>query len=137
MAGTREIREDGRGRHTTTARELHLLPGGALLVDTPGMRELALHDDAAGVEATYADVAELAARLPVPGLRAPRRTRAARWPPPSTTAGSTRPGFRGWRKLQAEAHRQLLRVDARARAEERARLRALHRSLRDQPIRPR
>lgn len=49
VAGTREIREDGRGRHTTTARELHLLPGGGLLVDTPGMRELALYDDAEGL----------------------------------------------------------------------------------------
>ena len=40
--------DDGRGRHTTTARELHLLPGGGLLIDTPGMRELALYDDGDG-----------------------------------------------------------------------------------------
>jgi ribosome biogenesis GTPase len=45
--------------------------------------------------------------------------------------------FTAWRKLQAEAHRQLLRVDARARAEERARVRVFSRSLRDQPNRPR
>ena len=43
--------------------------------------------------------------------------------------------FTGWRKLQAEAHRQLLRVDARARAAEHARVRAFHRSLRSQPNR--
>ncbi len=42
-----------------------------------------------------------------------------------------------WRKLQSEARRQLLRVDARARAEEKAKLRSLHRSLRDQPYRTR
>ncbi len=42
-----------------------------------------------------------------------------------------------WRKLQAEAHRQLLRVDARARAAEKARLRTFHRSLKDQPNRMR
>jgi ribosome biogenesis GTPase len=42
VAATAEIRPDGRGRHTTTARELHQLPGGGLLIDTPGMRELAL-----------------------------------------------------------------------------------------------
>ena len=50
---------------------------------------------------------------------------AARSPPPSTTAGSTPPATARWRKLQAEAHRQLLRVDARARAAEKARLRVL------------
>ena len=55
-----EIREDGRGRHTTTARELHVLPGGGLLVDTPGMRELALYDDEEGVATAYADVTSLA-----------------------------------------------------------------------------
>jgi ribosome biogenesis GTPase len=44
----------------------------------------------------------------------------------------------GWtRKLQAEAQRQLLRVDAWAHAEERARLRSFHRALRDRPNRPR
>src|SRR4029453_15240863 len=60
LAATREIRDDGRGRHTTTARELHLLPGGGLLIDTPGMRELGLYDDAEGIETAYADVAQLA-----------------------------------------------------------------------------
>ena len=136
VAGTREIREDGRGRHTTTARELHLLPGGALLVDTPGMRELALHDDAAGVEATYADVADLA-------LDCRFRDCAHTGEPGCAVAAALDDGrldparYRGWRKLQAEAHRQLLRVDARARAEERARMRSLHRSLREQPTRGR
>jgi ribosome small subunit-dependent GTPase A len=136
VAGTHEIREDGRGRHTTTARELHLLPGGALLVDTPGMRELALHDDAAGVAATYADVADLTVdcrfrdcgHTGEPGCAVAAALDEGRLDPAR---------YRGWRKLQAEAHHQLLRVDARARAEERARLRALHRSMRDQPIRPR
>ncbi|MGY2129718.1 ribosome small subunit-dependent GTPase A [Blastococcus sp. SYSU DS0617] len=136
LAGTREIREDGRGRHTTTARELHPLPGGALLIDTPGMRELALYDDAAGVEATYADVADLA-------LDCRFRDCTHGGEPGCGVAAALDDGrldparFRGWRKLQAEAHRQRLRVDARARAEERARLRTLHRSLRDQPNRSR
>ena len=42
-----------------------------------------------------------------------------------------------WRKLQAEAHRQLLRVDARARAAERAKLRSFYRAIREQPNRQR
>ncbi|TFV67262.1 UNVERIFIED_ORG: ribosome small subunit-dependent GTPase A [Bacillus sp. AZ43] len=136
VAGTREIREDGRGRHTTTARELHLLPGGGLLVDTPGMRELALHDDSDGVATTFADVAELAADCRF-------RDCGHRGEPGCAVAAAIDDGrldparFAGWRKLQAEAHRQLLRVDARARAEERARVRTLHRALRDQPYRAR
>jgi ribosome biogenesis GTPase / thiamine phosphate phosphatase len=58
---TQEIREaDSRGRHTTTHRELFRLPGGALLLDTPGMRELGLWDAEEGVDETFADIAELA-----------------------------------------------------------------------------
>jgi ribosome biogenesis GTPase / thiamine phosphate phosphatase len=53
---TREVREDdARGRHTTTHRELILLPSGALILDTPGMRELALWDAEAGVAAAFAE----------------------------------------------------------------------------------
>ena len=44
-AGVNEIRAgDARGRHTTTRRQIHLLPEGGLVLDTPGMRELALWD---------------------------------------------------------------------------------------------
>ena len=52
--------EDSRGRHTTTARELFVLPGGALLMDTPGLRELQLWDAAEGVSQTFADIDNLA-----------------------------------------------------------------------------
>jgi ribosome biogenesis GTPase len=134
VAGTRDIRDDGRGRHTTTARELHLLPGGGLLVDTPGMRELGLYDDADGVDTAYADVTELAA-----GCRF--RDCAHRGEPGCAVAAAIDDGrldparFTGWRKLEAEARRQLLRVDARSRAAERARLRTLHRAMREQPNR--
>jgi ribosome biogenesis GTPase len=54
---TKEIREDdAHGRHTTTHRELILLPSGALILDTPGMRELALWDAEAGVAAAFAAI---------------------------------------------------------------------------------
>ncbi len=58
---TQAIREDDdKGRHTTTGRSLHLLPSGALLLDTPGMRELQLADCEHGVDETFAEITALA-----------------------------------------------------------------------------
>ena len=60
LMATQAIRDqDARGRHTTTHRELVLLPGGRLLLDTPGMRELGLWDAQAGVATTFADIEAL------------------------------------------------------------------------------
>ncbi|MGH2820575.1 MAG: ribosome small subunit-dependent GTPase A [Actinomycetota bacterium] len=56
----REIREDGKGRHTTTRRQLIPLAGGGALIDTPGMRELQLWDADEGIEASFADIMALA-----------------------------------------------------------------------------
>jgi len=53
---------DSRGRHTTTSRELFALPGGALLIDTPGLRELQLWGATEGVEQAFSDIEELAAQ---------------------------------------------------------------------------
>lgn len=58
LSATSAIRdEDGKGRHTTVARSLSLLPGGALLIDNPGLREIQLADAEEGVETLFADVA--------------------------------------------------------------------------------
>ncbi|HEY2492669.1 MAG TPA: ribosome small subunit-dependent GTPase A [Paenibacillus sp.] len=57
---TQEVREgDSRGRHTTTHRELFLLPQGAIMIDTPGMRELQLWEDEGGWSLTFSDIEEL------------------------------------------------------------------------------
>jgi ribosome biogenesis GTPase len=53
---------DDKGRHTTTHRELFRLPAGGCVIDTPGMRELALHCDADALRATFDDVAHVAER---------------------------------------------------------------------------
>jgi ribosome biogenesis GTPase len=135
VAATAEIRADGRGRHTTTARELHALPGGGLLIDTPGMRELALPGND-GVDTAYADVVDWAT-----GCRfrdCSHRTEPGCAVAEAIDRGDLDPArFTAWRKLQAEAHRQELRADARARSLEHARLRAFSRELRAHPGRPR
>jgi ribosome biogenesis GTPase len=51
---------DGKGRHTTTSRQLVELPGGALLIDTPGMRELQPWADESAVAGAFDDIANLA-----------------------------------------------------------------------------
>lgn len=60
IMAVREIREgDSRGRHTTTHRQLVMLPSGAMVIDTPGMREIGLWDTGTGVSAGFADVEAL------------------------------------------------------------------------------
>jgi ribosome biogenesis GTPase len=58
---TGEVRDsDGKGRHVTSFRELFALPGGALVMDTPGMREFAVWSEAGGLERVFADIVRLA-----------------------------------------------------------------------------
>ncbi len=54
------LRNDDKGRHTTTRRQLVMLPSGCMLIDTPGMRELGMWDAEAGTAETFADIEELA-----------------------------------------------------------------------------
>ncbi|MEF3049043.1 ribosome small subunit-dependent GTPase A [Pseudotabrizicola sp. L79] len=58
---TGSIREnDAKGRHTTTSRSLHAMPGGGWVIDTPGMRSLDVSDVSFGLEVVFAEIAELA-----------------------------------------------------------------------------
>jgi ribosome biogenesis GTPase len=60
---TAEVREkDSKGRHTTTRRELVVMPSGALLIDTPGIRELQLWSAEDGLEEAFSDLVALAAQ---------------------------------------------------------------------------
>ena len=65
-AATGAVREgDGKGRHTTTARQLHLLPGdlGGVIIDTPGIRSVGLFTDAESVDASFPDIQDLASSV--------------------------------------------------------------------------
>ncbi|MEM7636530.1 MAG: ribosome small subunit-dependent GTPase A, partial [Pseudomonadota bacterium] len=60
---TQAIREDdAKGRHTTTSRQLHILPDGCAVLDTPGMRELQLTDVGTGVADVFSDLHALSTR---------------------------------------------------------------------------
>ena len=62
LAATGDVGRTGKGRHTTTARELVVLPGLGLLLDTPGLRGVQLWEADGGLDAAFADLVELAER---------------------------------------------------------------------------
>ncbi len=62
VAATGDVREtDAKGRHTTTRRELHRLPGGGIVVDTPGIRAMGMYAEPHAVDAAFPDIEELSA----------------------------------------------------------------------------
>jgi ribosome biogenesis GTPase len=111
---TGEVRErDGRGCHVTTRRQLVLLPGGGLLLDTPGMRELRVLDEE-GLEAAFEDVAALSARCRYRDCRHDSEPGCAvKQAVESGTLGADRLGH--LRKLEREARAWELRHDERLR----------------------
>ena len=129
MQATREIADDGRGRHTTTSRQLIRLPGGALLIDTPGLRELQLWEAGEGVHEAFADVDELAASC---RFRDCTHTRE----PSCAVHAAIDEGrlslarLHSYRQLQRELERLARKQDARLRSEERKKRAAFARSLR-------
>jgi ribosome biogenesis GTPase len=127
---TGDVREgDDRGRHTTTHRELLRLPGGALLIDTPGLRELQLWAGPDALEGTFAEVDRLAASCRFadcahegePGCAVIR----------AAAEGTLSPArLESYRKLQRELRYLALRQDERGRAEQKQRWRAIHKAAR-------
>lgn len=114
---TAAIREhDDRGRHTTTRRELVVVPGGGLLIDTPGMRELQLLDVGEGMLAAFADVHSLAAGCAFDDCRHDSEPDCA---VKRAVAEGTLPAERleSYRKLEAELEHERGKHDKRARAE--------------------
>jgi ribosome biogenesis GTPase / thiamine phosphate phosphatase len=127
---TQEVLEAGqRGRHTTTHRELVALPGGALLLDTPGLREIQLWSDETGLQAAFEDVQDLAARCRFTDCRHGGE-------PGCAVQAAVEEGrldaarLDSFRKLQAELRALEIREDPMKRREERARWKAIHKSMR-------
>jgi ribosome biogenesis GTPase len=101
---------DSKGRHTTTSRELHLLAGGGILVDTPGIREVGIFADPDAVAEAFADVDDLAG-----GCRF--RDCAHDGEPGCAVQAAVEEGtldadrLRRWRAVEAEAASSALRSD--------------------------
>jgi len=130
---TGPVREDdSRGRHVTTRRELVPLPGGALLLDTPGMRELQLWGGDEGLGDAFPDLAALAggcrfrdcAHADEPGCAVRAAVEAGR-------LDASR--LESWHKLRRELRWLASRQDARARAGEEARWKVIAKSVKRHP----
>lgn len=125
-----EIRTDGKGRHTTTWRELVALPGGGALIDTPGLRGVGLAaDDADGVALAFADVGDLAVDC--------RFRDCGHTGEPGCAVGAAIDAgvldaarVASHRKLQREVQWQASKSDARIRAERSRRWRSIAREQR-------
>jgi ribosome biogenesis GTPase len=131
---TGAVRGDGKGRHTTTARELVVLPSGAVAIDTPGLRGLAWWGADDGIDMAFADITELAADC--------RFADCAHSGEPGCAVGrAIEQGDLGaerladYAKLLREQRWLEIKRDTRARAQEHARAKVFYKAVRRQPHR--
>ena len=130
LAATGEVRaDDERGRHTTTHRQLYRLPGGALVIDTPGLREVQLWAEEESVDAVFEEIEARASRCRFRDCRHENEpgcaVRAA------LEAGDIDPGrYASWNKLRREVAFLKTREDPAARRAEADRWKAIHKSMR-------
>lgn len=123
ILATGSVRKDGSGRHTTTYRELVPLPGGALLIDTPGMRALSVVGAGDGVEQAFRDIEVLASGCAYADCSHDGESGCAIVA--ALTDGSLDPGrLESWRRLSSEepaaAERDLARGHVAARKQRKA-----------------
>jgi ribosome biogenesis GTPase len=122
--------DDQRGRHTTVARELIPLPGGGVLIDTPGLRALGLTGSEEGIALTFSDIEQLSggcrfrdcAHQGEPGC-------AVRAAIDSGTLPAAR--LTSYQKLLREAEVAAARTDARLRAAEKGKAKAINKAAKD------
>jgi ribosome biogenesis GTPase len=123
---TREV--DGKGRHTSTARQLVRLPGGGILIDTPGMREIQLWETGAAIATAFADIDALAENCRFRDCRHRQEPGCAVGA--AVDAGDL-PAARleSYCKLQDEQADQARRLDDRAGLDEKRRVRSITKAL--------
>jgi ribosome biogenesis GTPase len=124
------VREgDDRGRHTTTHRELFLVPGGGLLIDTPGLRELQLWEGDQGIESAFPDVEALAAGCRFADCRHHGEPGCA---VEAAVANGGLPPERleSYHKLERELHHLHIRQDELARLQEKKKNKVVHKGQR-------
>lgn len=118
VLATAETSVEGRGRHTTSHRELVPLPSGALLLDTPGMRELQLWADEEVLETTFSEISAIAANCRFADCAHEQEPGCAvRDALSDGTLSAER--YESYRKLQRELRALEVRKDARLRSEAR------------------
>jgi ribosome biogenesis GTPase len=129
LLATGELRDDGKGRHTTTGRQLVVLAGGGMVIDTPGLRELGLWTGATGTAAAFDDVEGLAAGCRFDDCR--HRSEPGCAVRAALEDGRLDAGrFAAWEKLQRELAWAERRADPLAAADGRRHARAISRSVR-------
>jgi ribosome biogenesis GTPase len=120
---------DSRGRHTTTTRELFVLPGGALLIDTPGLRELQLWDAEDGLTEVFAEIDSLARQCRFSDCR--HETEPGCAVQAALIAGTLDEArLESRRKLLREQEFLRRKLDPEARQEEKQRIKHINREMR-------
>ena len=123
---------DDRGRHTTTHRQLMLLPSGALMIDTPGMRELQVWSGAEGLPETFPEIERLAERCHFRDCQHQQEPGCAIQQ--AIADGHLDPErFLNYQKVQRELHYLTRKQDQRAALTEKERWKKIHKSLRNHP----
>jgi ribosome biogenesis GTPase / thiamine phosphate phosphatase len=131
---TRELRADGKGRHTTVHRELVILPGGGLIVDTPGLRSVGLTDVSESLDMVFAEVEALAGQCRFADCEHRTEPDCAVLAALETGELSER-RWESYLKLAREARWMAMRHDARLRSEERAKWKRITKDYRGR-VRP-
>jgi ribosome biogenesis GTPase len=121
---TDRMREDGRGRHTTTFRRLFTLPSGAAIIDTPGMRAFSAWASADDVDGTFGDIGTLAR-----SCRFNDCTHSSE-PGCAVLAGAEPERLSQWRKLRREAEWLASRDNAALAAERKRHWKQIHKAAR-------